>query len=57
MISTLDGDLVAPMVTRHGVRVIRSKDNGQTWLGSNLDESFPKGNEDRGGLKQLTVPG
>ena len=46
MISTLDGDLVAPMVTRHGVRVIRSKDNGQTWLGSNLDESFPKGNED-----------
>ena len=45
-ICTLRGAIVSPMVCRGGVRTIRSEDNGQTWQGSNLDSSFPQGNED-----------
>lgn len=45
-ISTLRGALVSPMVCSRGVRIIRSEDNGKTWQGSNLDGSFPEGNED-----------
>ncbi len=45
-IHTLRGVLVSPMVCSEGVRTIRSEDNGQTWHASNLDKSFPEGNED-----------
>ena len=45
-ISTMGGTLVSPMVTNDGVRTIRSQDNGQTWQASNLDGTFPQGNED-----------
>ena len=45
-IRTLGGALVSPMVCSDGVRTIRSENNGQTWHGSNLDKSFPQGNED-----------
>ncbi len=45
-IHTLRGALVSPMVCSDGVRTIRSEDNGQTWQASNLDKSFPHGNED-----------
>ena len=43
---TLRGALVSPMVCGDGVRTIRSEDDGQTWQASNLDKSFPEGNED-----------
>ena len=45
-VRTLRGALVSPMVCSDGVRTIRSEDNGQTWHASNLDKSFPQGNED-----------
>ncbi|NUQ65822.1 MAG: exo-alpha-sialidase [Pirellulales bacterium] len=45
-IRTVRGALVSPMVCSDGVRTIRSEDNGETWHGSNLDKSFPQGNED-----------
>ena len=45
-IHTSRGALVAPMICHHYVRTVISEDNGQTWLASNLDDSFPRGNED-----------
>jgi hypothetical protein len=45
-IRTSRGALVAPMVCHQFARAIWSEDNGQTWHSSNLDSSFPKGNED-----------
>lgn len=45
-IRTADGALVAPMICHQFSRTIRSEDNGRTWRASNLDRTFPQGNED-----------
>jgi hypothetical protein len=34
------------MVCQHYVRTVWSDDQGRSWHGSNLDEGFPRGNED-----------
>jgi lysophospholipase L1-like esterase len=45
-VATKQGTLVSPMVSRQYVRAIWSDDNGATWHNSNIDNSFPQGNED-----------
>jgi hypothetical protein len=45
-IHTSGGALVAPMICHQYSRTIRSEDNGRTWHASNLDNTFPQGNED-----------
>lgn len=40
------GRLISPMISHDSARVIWSDDDGRTWNGSNLDSSFPRGNED-----------
>ncbi|HUT95113.1 MAG TPA: sialidase family protein [Thermoguttaceae bacterium] len=45
-IHTSHGTLVAPMICHDYARAIWSEDDGQTWHASNLDGSFPQGNED-----------
>jgi len=44
-IRTRRGALVAPMVCKQYARTIRSEDNGRSWSASNLDNTFPRGNE------------
>jgi hypothetical protein len=45
-ICTSRGALVSPMICHHYVRTIHSEDSGRTWHAGNLDNSFPRGNED-----------
>ena len=45
-ICTSHGTLVAPMISHQYSRAIWSDDNGRTWHASNLDNTFPQGNED-----------
>jgi hypothetical protein len=45
-ICTSRGTLVAPMVCQHYARTIWSEDHGRSWHAGNLDDSFPRGNED-----------
>lgn len=45
-ILTSHGTLISPMVCTEHTRAIWSDDNGATWHNSNLDNSFPQGNED-----------
>ena len=44
-IHTTRGALVAPTLCDHFARAIWSEDNGATWHAGNLDESFPRGDE------------
>jgi hypothetical protein len=45
-IKTAKGTLVSPVVCSGTARAMWSEDNGKSWHSSNMDKSFPKGNED-----------
>lgn len=45
-IKTSKGTLVAPMVSNQFARIVWSDDNGKSWQNSNVDNTFPQGNED-----------
>jgi len=45
-VATSHGTLVTPMVSEQFARAIWSDDNGRTWHNSNIDNTFPQGNED-----------
>jgi len=46
MVVSQKGTIVAAMVCDQYVRAVWSDDNGATWHSSNIDDTFPQGNED-----------